>query len=364
MKILITLLLLFTVAANAQELIKVPISFQEALAPTDTTSSTRFQNEYEDALSRGKSLTKDRLQKCGYEFVFSKEFYNASDVLEAKERAAKAESSGAWLIVGPRRSNHYLLTAQGAPTTPSVSLMANAREVFSLGSTHRTLGVSNDELAAALLSATKNHKAKSYVTVVAGDCVTCVDLSNSFNKAAKNLKKLKEIVFVGETPDLEKLAGELGNLKPDFVLLPNYSKTSAAIMAAFKRKIPKAIYLGGDGWGNSSFGFIQSATELEGVIGYTARGSIPVSDALKSFPLGRAVLEKKSGEAFPDSNSALSILRIVESTSDLLCKTKPKDKAAFTNAFSSSPKKTYSSTWGVGIYKLTGKDFEFFEVIK
>ncbi len=364
MKKYFLLLLFVSITSQAKTPIKVPVSFQEALSPTDTTSSTRFQNEYEFALNLGKSLTREKLTKCGYEIVESKEFYNASDILEAKERAAKAEASGAWLIVAPRRSNHYLLTAQGAPNTASVSLMANAKEVFSLAPIHKTLGVSNDELAKALLVATKTYKAKNYVTVVASDCVTCVDLSGSFDKAAKNLMKLKEIKFVGESPDLGKLLAELGDLKPDFVLLPNYSKTSAAIMAAFKSKVPKAIYLGGDGWGNSSFGFIQSATELEGVIGYTARGSIPVSDALKSFPLGKAVLGQKTSEAFPDSNSALSILRIIEATADLLCKTKPKDKAGFTKAFSSAAKNAYSAPWGVGVYKLTGRDFEFYKVIK
>lgn len=75
----------------------VKVSFLEALAPRDTTSSERFQKEYDFAIQTGKDLTKSELAKCGYELVDEKNLYDASDTLQALEGAKKARENGAWL---------------------------------------------------------------------------------------------------------------------------------------------------------------------------------------------------------------------------------------------------------------------------
>lgn len=62
-------------ASERQNLIPVKISFLEALAPKDTTSSERFQKEYDFAIQTGKDLTKAKLSKCGYELVESQTLY-------------------------------------------------------------------------------------------------------------------------------------------------------------------------------------------------------------------------------------------------------------------------------------------------
>ena len=104
----------------------VSISFIEALDPKDTTSSRRFQEEYEAAIATGVKLTAARVASCGYRLATKTAFYGASDPMMATEHGEDAAAHGAWLIVGPRRSNHYMLLAKGAPDTPSVSLMASA----------------------------------------------------------------------------------------------------------------------------------------------------------------------------------------------------------------------------------------------
>ena len=47
--------------------IPVKIHFFEALSPKDTTSSTRFQKEFEDAVATGKKLMTEELSSCGYQ---------------------------------------------------------------------------------------------------------------------------------------------------------------------------------------------------------------------------------------------------------------------------------------------------------
>lgn len=354
---------LLSISARA-ELIKVPLSFQEALAPQDTTSSSRFQQEYDSAIKTGKTLLDAQLTKCGYELTHSAEFYEASDPLQARERAAKAQKSGVWLIVGPRRSNHYLLTAQGADATPSVSLMANSSEVFALGNLHLTLGIGNESIARALVrtARTKLKTAKfSYLTIVNEDCVYCLDSSKLFDAAATAHTKLGEIRVVTDTPDVEKIKLELGNKKPTVVFLPNYSKSSGIVMASLKSLLPNAVFLGGDGWGTSAFGYVQNGPSLDGVIGFTARGSIPSENALKTFKTGQLLLKNPSAaKQFPESNSALSILKIAEGITNLLCETRPKTRGEFIAAFKQKASRHFEPTWGVGVYKLENSDIKFF----
>lgn len=90
-KVAVLFLLLSPVCALA--ITKVKISFLEALAPKDTTSSERFQKEYEYAVQTGIDLTKKDLAKCGYELVDEKSFYDASDTLQALEQAKQATST-------------------------------------------------------------------------------------------------------------------------------------------------------------------------------------------------------------------------------------------------------------------------------
>jgi hypothetical protein len=90
--------LFFSATAYSQSdikpLIKVKISFMEALAPKDTTSSERFQKEYEYAVQTGKDLTREKLKSCGYEITEEKILYDASDNLQAFEQAKKSEAPG------------------------------------------------------------------------------------------------------------------------------------------------------------------------------------------------------------------------------------------------------------------------------
>ncbi|MBL7716612.1 MAG: ABC transporter substrate-binding protein [Bdellovibrionales bacterium] len=363
MKQYLTFAVFFSVTANAAT-IPVKIHFFEALAPKDTTSSERFQKEYDGAISTAKILVGPRLKKCGYQLETSTVFYNASDALEAMERGKASANQNAWLIVGPRRSNHYVLLVKGAENTPTVSTMASSKEVFELGSTHNTMAPSNAQMARVAATEAKKRAAKNktFVSLVSEDCVACVDFAESFAAEAQKLgiKNTKTFKVAGETPNLSDIVLDIKNLKPSFVLLPNYSKVTAQAIAAIHKSVPDAFYVGGDGWGDSRFGFVQNAADLDGTHGFTVRGFPTTEEGLKAFPLGKDLLKSKDASVQqPGSASALSLLKILDSTVSLLCESKPKNKDEFTKAISKKGRSAFKSPWGVSIYEMKSGDISF-----
>ncbi|MDZ4661295.1 MAG: hypothetical protein SGJ18_06705 [Pseudomonadota bacterium] len=375
MKFLIICLLNLLFSASAfslsdnKQLIKVKISFMEALAPRDTTSSERFQKEYEYAVQTGKDLTREKLKSCGYEITEEKVFYDASDNLQAFEQAKKSEASGAWLIVGPRRSNHYLLAVKGAPETPSVSIMASAKEVFELNSLHLSLAQSNQRMAEVLAREVKNKfkpNAK-YLSIVSEDCVSCVDFAESFDASARKLKlkNSHQLKISGEQPNIDGLKKLFLKEKPDFVLIPNYSMVSAYLMGIISTWNPKIYFLGGDGWGDAKYGFVHDSPQLSKVNGMTVKGLPPVSKGLEFFDLGKEILKNPSlASAFPASGSAQALLKAIQDVSDIICKYKPKDKTEFAQNFKENVSQYFKNPWGVSVYKLSEGEIVFDKTVK
>lgn len=355
--------------SHAFAITEVKISFLEALAPKDTTSSERFQKEYDFAVQTGIDLTKKELAKCGYQIIEEKEFYDASDTLQALEKAKTARENGAWMIIGPRRSNHYLLTAKGADSTPSVSTMASATEVFELSSSHLTLGKSNSAMADALAKETKllNKNKLTYLTIVSEDCVTCRDFAASFDAVAKNigLNKLGEIKITGEQPDLSAIQLQFMNLSPHIVLLPNYSKVTSYLIGAIQTWEASTFFVGGDGWGDNKFGFVHESPQSKKANGITVKGFPPADQGLKYFVLGKKILKDPTrASAFPASGTAQALLKSIEGTRDLLCKERPKTKEEFATVFAIHGRNYFKNPWGVSIFKLLDGEIKFSKTVR
>lgn len=347
---------------------RVPIHFIEALAPNDTTSSKRFQNEYENAVSISLELSKKELSQCGYELEQKFSFYDASDSIQALEKGKLAEDEGAWLLVGPRRSNHYLLLSKGSPSTPSVSLMASSKEVISLEPLHLSLSPSNEEMAKKAAQHAKSLLEKqrpTYTTIVSADCVSCIDFAKAFDSEASKLsfnvwtpkdlisKSLSSARFevLGDNPNMDKIKEAFKASTPDFILVPNYSKVSAVIIKALMPLVPNAIFIGSDGWGDSRFGFIQNNDNLQGAKGFTVRGFPSVEKGLAQFDLGQLIL-KSSGSPPISSSSSLAIVKVVNGVTKLLCSQKPTTKTQFKDMFVRSGKQYFSNSWGVSVFSL------------
>ena len=345
--------------------IKVQVAFVEALAPKDTTSSERFQKEYEASVAIAKTYSKSELAKCGYEVDEKLVFYDASDSLQALEQAKKLSEGGSWLLVGPRRSNHYLLFVKGAPETPSVSLMASAKEISTLGALHLSLAPQNDamaKVAAAKASDLGARKSPTYLSVVSGDCVTCVDFAKDFSgyAAKEGLIKLGELTITGDSPDLKNVVAVAKKQKPDFILLPNYSKVSAAVIHAVMPVHPKVVFIGGDGWGDSKFGFVQNNDNVGSAQGFTVRGFPPHGVGLGEFDLGKRALKDPAASQLA-SGSSLAIVKAFDGLTKILCEKRPKDAGSFAKAFKELGKKSLSAPWGVSVYSLKSGDIVYSE---
>lgn len=374
MKFMFAFLLLFHLSATSaatKTITRVQISFMEALAPRDTTSSERFQKEYEYAVQTGKDLTREKLKSCGYEFADEKVLYDASDNLQALELAKKSEASGAWLIVGPRRSNHYLLAVKGAPKTPSVSIMASAKEVYELDPLHLTLAQSNQKMAVVLAGQTKtkfkNKKNLTYVSITSEDCVSCLDFSESYYVESKKLgiDRILDRKITGEQPDISDLESFFKSKKPNVVLLPNYSKVSSYLIGKINRWNPGTFFVGGDGWGDNNYGFVHDSPQLENASGITVKGFPPADKGLSYFPLGKEILKNPSlGAVFPKSGSAQALIKVIGDTVDLLCKNKPKNRNEFKDAFVKSGQAQFANPWGVSVFKLVNGEIVFEQTVK
>lgn len=367
------LILVFSIIGYSQteskEVIRVKITFMEALAQKDTTSSERFQKEYEYAIQTGKDLTREKLKSCGYEMIEEKVLYDASDALQALEQAKGAEAAGTWIIVGPRRSNHYLLAVKGAPKTPSVSIMASAKEVFELPSTHLSLAQSNQQMARTLAQEVQKKFGLNaeYVSIISEDCLSCVDFAESFDNSAKKLrmKKVHQFKVSGEQPDVTNFKKIILKQRPAFILIPNYSIVSAYLMGQISKWNSKIYFIGGDGWGDAKFGFVHDSPQLSGVSGLTVKGLPPVEKGLEYFELGKEILKNPGlASAFPQSGSAQAILKVIQDISDLVCRTRPKDKNHFIQSFKDNGSRYFKNPWGVSVYKLSQGEIVFEKTVK
>lgn len=374
MKSLLSLFIIFilvqtSIASDNIKLTPLKIFFLEALAPKDTTSSDRFQKEYDFAIQTGKELTKKKLNECGYELVDSQKLYDASDTLQAMESSRKAQEEDAWLIVGPRRSNHYLLVAKGADSTPTVSTMASSREVTELNKSHLTIGQSNEVMADVLAKETKANAKKSmkYISIVNEDCLSCMDFSLAFDKTAKliGLKKLAELKIVGEQPDSQEIEKFYRKYKSDVVVIPNYSKVSAYIIGLIYKINQKTFFVGGDGWGDNKYGFVHNSPQLKKANGLTVKGFPPADKGLGYFELGKEILAEPSrAAAFPSSGSAQSLLKIIEGVVDLVCEARPLNKEQFASAFKKDGQKYFFNPWGVSVFKLSEGEVIFDKTVR
>ena len=143
--------------------IEVKLSFVEALSHKDTTSSKRFRKEYEETIEKGISLANKRAKKCNYRLSSTSSFFEFSDPLQAFETGKRESNAGTWLIVSPRRSNHYLLLVKGTGQTPTLSIMASAKEVFDLPPTNLTMSPSNHSLGKSCSSRGQKEILKKYL---------------------------------------------------------------------------------------------------------------------------------------------------------------------------------------------------------
>jgi hypothetical protein len=235
--------------------------------------------------------------------------------------------------------------------------MASSDEVSTLGARHLSLVSPNSVMARVAareaLGRIPSSVARSYVSIVRGDCLFCKGFAEQFDAEAKliGLQKSGEVSILSDEPDLKEIISAIQTHKPAFILLPNYSIVTGYLIEKLHKTFPKMFYVGGDGWG-ANFGFVENGRNIGDAKGFTVRGNPPVDVGMRSFPSGQKLLAD-SGRVPVTSASALSLMKIFDSTKTLLCRHKPKTPQAFASSFEKSGKELFAAPWGVSIYELS-----------
>ncbi len=346
---------------NKPALIDVKIGVMESLSPTAPSSSERYKRFLEAAIYYAAGENEAKLNKCGYRLIPSIHYFDSYDIQELLTAGKNLESTNAWIIIGPRRSGHFLIAAKNLNGTPIVSTMANAEEIYQLNKTTFSMYPSAAQLAHNLSKELKAY-GKTYGVVVDVRCKSCTDFANAFsqNHAGK-------LVFTHEvasnTPELKALINKIAQHPVDFIVVPNYSDLSGFIIGTVQKHYPKIRYVGADGWGEDSFSFMQGYGVNKTTEGIAIRGGVKKEDKCRKYAVNS--LEREiNGEIVTPPNSIYALVDSIRILSKDLCESKAKDKPSFAKYLANKPKSHFQKNTTHSIYELKDGKLEFAKYVE
>jgi hypothetical protein len=186
----------------------VTLGFLESPYETENNPSSRYRERYEQAIAYAIGRAEKRLNSCGYSFRTVVRYFESSEKAKAEELAhALTTEKQTWFILGPRRSDHFLIAARGSGDTPIVSIMANASAIFDLKPPKFTMEEPISLLAASAVRAVAKEKyGTRYGVFVDATCPSCRDFARSFEEIGGTLlKKAFALDTAGESPDFKAL---------------------------------------------------------------------------------------------------------------------------------------------------------------
>ena len=352
----------FTAPAKAQDqaLTTVRIAAVAALSPSDSDYSERFKAGFQGAFFYAAGENAQSLRKCGYKVEFDFYFYASGDAVAPADASKAAVAKGAWLVVAPDRSNEALVAASAVAGSPMVSLLANSKAVTSLRPPFFTASMAIDDLArTAAKHGQKEAYGKAYGVAIDKTCRFCVDFAEAFETiAGKALEKKFEIGLSGESPELSPLANALKRSNVDFLMLPGYSKQSGYTIATLGKEFPKLKFVGGDGWGDDTYGYITKFPILPDQQGFAVRGGRSYEKTLAALDLGQLNLAWK-GDSIRNSDAMLGIVSLIRKQREILCRSKPKSRESYIKAMSALPASHFRLSNVVSVLELKGKSLRY-----
>lgn len=344
----------------ADELNPVKVGVLEALASLDSSSSERYKQFFESAIYYSLGENERALSKCGYKFEIVASYFDNSDKLAAKEAAQKLENAGAWIILGPRRSDQFLVGSKSLVTTPIVSPMAGANSVTSLPAPNFTMYPSVDALAKVAVKAVKRAGfGNRYGSFVDATCSSCKDFQAAF--AEQSSGKLTEVFSIdgaGESPDLTQLRAALISKRVDFLILPNYSKFSGYTISKLQAQFPNLKVLGADGWGDGQFGFLEGFGIAPSIVGISVRGG-GSPDVMSTLFGVRSLDREWQGKSLTPPYAAFGAIEFFRVLTKDLCRAKPKSRENFYRFLKNQNSSHFKSRSGIGVYFLRNSQLKF-----
>ncbi len=362
LKIIITVIASFSInvvlAKSNPTLIDVKIGLTESLSPTAPSSSERYKRLYESALFYALGENEKKLQSCGYKITSSISYFDTFDAQDLINVTKKHEDSNAWVIIGPRRSSQLITASNTLKTTPILSTMANSEKVYKLNNLTFTMYPSASKLAQLMSKELEKRKfGENYGTVVDVRCDTCIDFAKSFRKANKG-KETFYLEVADNTPDLAKLLKYLTKHSVDYLLIPNYSELTGYLIAEIQKFNPAIKFVGADGWGEDSFSFLQGYGINNDSIGLSIRAGAQKNDKSKNYRVYSLDTEI-NGSVVTPPYSIYSLVELIRTLSDDLCKAKPKSKDDFAKYLANQPPAHFQKEKLFALYALKDGQIAF-----
>lgn len=367
MRALLPLLFLaVNVLAAPAPLIPFRIGFVEGMPVNDPTLEKR-RTSYEAAVYFAMGENSRELEACGYRFQHNIMFFDSADRFAPKERTSQLEAEKTWFIVGPGRSDHFLMAAMGVSRTPLISPSASSNAVHRLPPPIFTAYPPPESFAGAVYKAVRKEKfGPTYGSLVDVTCSICKDFSNAFDQvAAVKLQKKFSLEVASDRPDLLPLISAIQSSKIDFLVLPNFGGLSGFVVANLQGRFPNLKFVGSHSWGDGANSFTEEFPILPTVGGLGVRiGSSPekTDEYYQLYSLNR----DNKGATEPLSAGTYNLVQIVRKVTDELCELSKKQKRKLTTKesvyefFKGFDRDRFRPHDLLGIWRLKDSKYSFF----
>lgn len=343
-----------------KNLITVKIGVLEAFSNIDSYASEHYKDSYQSALYYSLGKNDKVLAKCGYRFEIIKSYFGNTDLTSAKDAASKLNESDIWIVLGPQRSEKFLIASQKLSNTPMVSPIANSTSVTSLHNDFFSMYYPVNILAKnAVFAVDKERYGTSYGTFTDATCLECKDFTSSFNNYSKGkFNKQFGLFAVSDTPDLDELIDNISKHKIDFLLLPNYSKFSGYTISKLHTIFPNLKFVGSEGWGQNKWSFLPAYSIPRDTVGLSIRSGnndIDSANLMQVYSLNH----KWNNTILPPSYLAYAIIQLFNQLTTDICKVRPKNKIEFTRFLKQQSKTHFQTKLPMSIYHLKNNQTTF-----
>ena len=180
---------------------------------------------------------------------------NRSTPIGSKQAAERAAKLGVTAVIGSIWSSHSeaMATVLQAAKIPMITPGSTQAGITQIGDyIFRTCFIDSFQGAVMAQFATADLKAKTAAILTNASNLYSLELADFFEQ--RFLANQGRIVFKADyhddATDYEAMLSALKPIKPDVVFVPGYARDSSLIIRQARKFGVKAIFLGGDGWGD------------------------------------------------------------------------------------------------------------------
>ncbi len=350
---------------SGKSLIEVSVGELEAFSAQDYASTERYKSAFEAATFYALGENNKRLAGCGYRLRIIPAYFTKSNPFLIREEVRSLVNKKVWITIGPTRSNHLITAVKflgaDASSNPIVGLMTQSDSVAELKPPFFTTAPGVDVLAnAAFKAVEKEQYGKRYGVLVNSLCLECEDFVKAFDKSAvtNGYQKFFQFEEISDTPDLTQVEDAIIKHTIDFLVIPNYSKMTGHIIATLHQKFPHLKYVGGSGWGQTSWSFIPGFNLPNNVEGISARVGVGQAEMDDQYHIYSFRRDWHDGNANPPFLS-YAVIEFFRGLTDDLCKVQPKNREQFLTYLKQQSPQHFRTKAKIGIFKFKEGQVQF-----